>query len=284
MRFIAFSVDGQRHLGVRSGDNEVVDLHGSGLPDNLEELLAAGPAAMEAARKVVQGRAPRHGLDTLHYLPPLSHPAHSMAAGLNYMDHANETKLKAPEFPILFNRFPSSWVGHRQGIVRPSISDSFDFESEFVVVIGQGGRYIDRARALEHVAGYALFNEGTVREFQFKSPQWMLGKNFHRSGGFGPEFITADELPPGAAGLQLRGFLNGQEVQSGNTRDLIFDVATLIHAASQALLLQPGDMIITGTPAGVGWARSPRLLMQPGDEFRVTLEGFLPLVNPVVAE
>lgn len=281
MRFIAFEDSGQAALGLRDGTAELINLTAEGLPATLEAFLALGDAGMDAARKAAASKAPRRTLEGLRFRPPVTAPHHAIAVGLNYMDHAAETKLKAPEFPIMFNRFPSSWVAHQQPILRPSISDSFDFEAELVAVIGKAGRHIDRKDALSHVAGYSLFNEGTVREYQFKSPQWMLGKNFHQSGGFGPEFITADELPPGAAGLRLQGHLNGTLMQDGNTRDLIFDVATLVHTASAALHLQPGDVIVTGTPAGVGWARQPRVMMQDGDSFQVSLEGFMPLVNPV---
>jgi 2-keto-4-pentenoate hydratase/2-oxohepta-3-ene-1,7-dioic acid hydratase in catechol pathway len=151
-------------------------------------------------------------------------------------------------------------------------------------VIGKAGRYIPREQALAHVAGYSLFNDGSIRDYQLRTNQWLLGKNFDDSGAFGPEFVTADELPPGAKGLRLQCRLNGQTVQEANTRDMIFDVATLVSVCSQAMALEPGDILITGTPSGVGMARKPQLWMQPGDVCEVEIERVGLLRNPIVDE
>ena len=183
---------------------------------------------------------------------------------------------------VLFHRFPSSWVGHGQPLIRPHVSTQFDYEGELVVVIGKAGRYIGKARALEHVGGYSLFNDGSIRDYQFKSAQWMMGKNFDRSGSFGPDLVTPDELPAGAAGLKLQTRLNGQVLQEANTRDMIFDVATLVSVCSEPFALQPGDIIIAGTPAGVGFARKPPIFMKAGDVCEVEIEGVGLLSNPVI--
>lgn len=219
----------------------------------------------------------------LRLLPPVLQPAKALAVGLNYKDHAAESNFAAPKHPVVFQRFPSSWVAHGQSLVRPAISVQFDYEAEVVAVIGKAGRGIAIDDALSHVAGYSLFNDGSVRDWQTRSAQWLLGKNFDASGSFGPEFVTADELPSGASGLRLQCRLNGQVVQDANTRDMIFDVATLVSECSQAMTLRPGDIIITGTPAGVGLARTPPLWMQPGDVCEVELEGLGILRNGIVA-
>ena len=189
-----------------------------------------------------------------------------------------------PKYPVLFHRYPQSWVAHGAPLVRPHVSQSFDYEGEVVVVIGKAGRYISKERALDHVAGYSIFNDGSIRDYQFKSTQWMMGKNFDATGSFGPEFVTADELPAGAVGLQLRTRLNGQELQNANTRDMIFDVVTLVNVCSEAMTLYPGDIIISGTPAGVGFARKPPVWMKPGDVCEVEVEGLGVLRNGIVDE
>jgi len=283
MRLIAFkNPAGAPALGARIG-NDVVDLTARGLPATLDELLRA-PGGLDAARAAADAPGERLALAGLALLPPLQQPAKAFAIGLNYVDHAAESNFAPPAHPVLFQRFPSSWVAHGEAIERPRVSVQFDYEAELVAVIGKGGRYIPKERALEHVAGYSLFNEGSIRDYQFRSNQWLWGKNFDRSGGFGPEFVTADELPPGAAGLQIQCRLNGQVMQNANPRDMIFDVATLVAACSDGMALQPGDMIITGTPSGVGLARKPPVWLKPGDVCEIEVEGVGVLRNPVIDE
>ena len=283
MRFVAFRNNGQPALGLRDGA-EIIDLTGTGVPATLDELLRLGAAGFEAVRKAAAQSRRRLPLQGLDWLPPVQAPAKGIAVGLNYIDHAAESKFDPPTYPVLFHRFPSSWVGHGKPLVRPHVSTQFDYEGELLVVIGKAGRYIDKARALDHVAGYSVFNDGSIRDYQFKSAQWMMGKNFDRSGSFGPEFVTADELPPGAAGLRLQTRLNGTLVQDANTRDMIFDAATLVAVCSEPFELLPGDIIIAGTPSGVGLARKPPLWMKAGDVCEVEIEGIGLLSNPVVDE
>jgi 2-keto-4-pentenoate hydratase/2-oxohepta-3-ene-1,7-dioic acid hydratase in catechol pathway len=284
MRFIAFKRDEGPRLGLREQD-EVVDLTALGFPATLKELLQRGPQALASARTAAQGAKARLPLSTLGYLPPIGDPAKAIAVGLNYVDHAAESPYKEPpKYPVLFHRFAQSWVGHGTSLVRPHVSNQFDYEGEVVVVIGKPGRYIAKKDALDHVAGYSIFNDGSIRDYQFKSTQWMMGKNFDATGAFGPEFVTADELPAGAVGLQLRTRLNGHELQNANTRDMIFDVATLVGVCSEAMTLLPGDIIISGTPSGVGFARKPPVWMKPGDVCEVEVEGIGILRNGVVDE
>jgi 2-keto-4-pentenoate hydratase/2-oxohepta-3-ene-1,7-dioic acid hydratase in catechol pathway len=285
MRFVAFKRDGgQPGLGLRV-DQELVDLTALGLPSTLKELLQQGAEGLAAAKAAAPRAKMRMALSSVSYLPPVVDPAKAIAVGLNYVDHAAESPYKdAPKYPVLFHRFPQSWVAHGVPLVRPHVSEQFDYEGEMVVVIGKAGRYIARDRALEHVAGYSLFNDGSIRDYQFKSTQWMMGKNFDATGAFGPEFVTADELPAGAAGLQLRTRLNGQVLQNANTRDMIFDVPTLVNVCSEAMTLWPGDIIISGTPSGVGFARKPPVWMKAGDVCEVDVEGIGVLRNSVVDE
>jgi 2-keto-4-pentenoate hydratase/2-oxohepta-3-ene-1,7-dioic acid hydratase in catechol pathway len=281
MRFIAFARNGQAALGLRSGE-EVIDLTAEGLPATLDALLLLGEAGMDAVRQASAKARSRRPLAGLAYLPPVAHPAKAIAVGLNFTDHAAESKFEPPTYPVLFHRYPSSWVGHGAALERPSISTQFDYEGELLVVIGKGGRYIGKDTALEHVAGYSVFNDGSIRDYQFKSAQWMMGKNFDRSGSFGPEFVTADELPAGAKGLRLQTRLNGRVLQDASTSDMIFDVATLVSVCSEPFALVPGDIIIAGTPSGVGLARKPQVWMQAGDVCEVEIEGVGLLFNPIV--
>lgn len=281
MRFIAFKHHGQRALGLRIGD-EAVDLTAAGLPATLDELLTRGEAGFAAARQALATARRRIPLTELQWLAPLCAPSKAVAVGLNFVDHAAESNFEAPKYPVLFHRYPSSWVGHNEALVRPHVSTQFDYEGELVVVIGKPGRYIDKAKALDHVAGYSVFNDGSIRDYQFKSNQWMIGKNFDRSGGFGPEFVTADELPAGARGLRLQTRLNGQVYQDANTNDMIFDVAALVAVCSEPFALAPGDIIIAGTPSGVGLARKPPVWMKAGDICEIEIEGVGLLSNPIV--
>lgn len=282
MRFLRFDYQGRQGFGARVGD-EVADLTNTSAPGSLERILAAGEDGFDAVRAALR-TAPRVPVSAIDWLPPVALPGKAIAVGLNYVDHAAESNIAPPAHPVLFGRYPSSWVGHEAPLVRPRVSDAFDYEGELVVVIGKPGRYIDPARALGHVAGYSIFNDGSIRDYQFRSSHWTMGKNFDNTGAFGPEFVTADELPAGARGLRLQTRLNGKVLQDASTADMIFDVANLVATCSVAFTLQPGDIIITGTPAGVGFARAPNVYMRPGDVCEIEIEGLGVLRNPVVDE
>ena len=273
MRFATIA-NGSRHgLAVMHGpDLHVIYEDETGWQGDLLHLLqqeADAPTVAEAS---------------VSYLPVLPNAGKIICVGLNYADHSKESGFKQPDYPTLFARFNSSLVGHGAPIVRPLASDTLDYEGEIAAVIGTGGRHIPRSRALSHVAGYALFNDASVREHQHRTPQWTVGKNFDGTGAFGPVFVTADELPSGMRGLRLETRLNGAVVQSASTADLVFDVATLVSVISEAITLSPGDVIVIGTPSGVGHAREPRLYMRYGDVCEVSVEGLSLLSNPIVDE
>jgi len=217
-------------------------------------------------------------------LPPIPNPEKIICVGLNYLDHTSESGFVQPDYPTLFTRVNSSLVGDGAPIVRPTVSDQLDYEGELVAVIGRGGRHIKKADALDHVAGYSIFNDASIRDYQFKTPQWTVGKNFDGTGAFGPVFVTADELPDGCKGLKLETRLNGMTVQSAPIASMVFDVASQIEIISAAITLAPGDLLVTGTPSGVGLARKPPLWMKPGDICEVEIEGIGVLRNPILDE
>lgn len=284
MRFVHFLEGSIKGLAIeQAGALRGLTEQESGYPGTLESLLKAGPDALQAAH---QRLSDARLLDSskLRYLPPLERPGKIVCVGLNYADHTKESPYEQPTYPTFFPRFSTSLIGHGEPILRPRVSEQLDYEGELAVVIGTGGRHILREQALEHVAGYAIFNEASVRDYQFKSPQWTIGKNFDATGAFGPTFVSADELPAGAVGLNLVTRLNGTVVQQGNTADMIFGVAELIAVLSEAVTLEPGDVIVTGTPAGIGWARRPPLFMKPGDLCTVEIEGLGTLSNLIADE
>jgi acylpyruvate hydrolase len=242
-----------------------------GYPGDVDDLIRQGRATLDAAA-LAMAQQPVVDLDAVQFLAPVAHPAKIICVGLNYRDHTAESGFVQPPYPTLFARFNSSVTAHNAPLLHSELSDSLDFEGELVVVIGTGGYRISRANALSHVLGYSVFNDGSVREYQFKTPQWTMGKNFDGTGAFGPCMVTADELPPGARGLLLETRLNGQTVQSANTSDMVFDVESLIVTISEAITLEAGDLIVAGTPAGIGHAREPRLYMKPGDICEVEIE------------
>ena len=284
MRIVSFKGANGPRLGVRLGD-EIADIGTAapGLPGDLAQVLALGDNGRAALAKAAEG-APRLPLAGLTLLPPVTRPGKILCLGLNYAGHARETGQALPDFPVLFLRAATSLVGHGAPILRPKVSDLLDYEGEFAFVIGTRCRHVPREAALSVVAGYAPFNDGSVRDYQMKTPQWTIGKNFDDTGGFGPELVTADELPPGASGLRLVTRLNGEVMQDTNTDDLIFDVPVLIEMLSACMTLEPGDVVVTGTPSGVGGLRKPPVFMKPGDVVEVELEGTGVLSNPIEQE
>lgn len=251
----------------------------------VSEVLALpeGPQRAQAAleRAAHRGRWLDEG--TLRWRPLLTTPGKVIALGLNYADHAAESPYDRPDYPVLFPRFATSLLGHGEPIQRPVDSDQLDFEGELVAVIGRTARHLSVDEALSTVAGYSLFNDATIRDFQFRTHQWTVGKNFDATGPFGPELVTTDELPEGAKGLRLRTTVNDQVVQDADTSDMLFSVAEAVALLSDAMTLRPGDALVMGTPAGIGFARDPQLFLRPGDTVTVTVEGVGTLSNPVVA-
>jgi 2-keto-4-pentenoate hydratase/2-oxohepta-3-ene-1,7-dioic acid hydratase in catechol pathway len=203
--------------------------------------------------------------------------------GLNYADHAAEGGFEVPEFPTIFARFASNLIGHGASILKPTTSDALDYEGEMVAVIGKRGRNIAKADALSHVMGYSVFNDGSIRDYQLKTSQWTAGKNFDNTGAFGPWLVTADEVPAGGAGLNIETRLNGQVMQSANTDQMVFDVENTVVLLSTFLTLEAGDVLVMGTPSGIGLARKPPVFMKPGDTVEVEIEKIGLLRNPVGA-
>jgi 2-keto-4-pentenoate hydratase/2-oxohepta-3-ene-1,7-dioic acid hydratase in catechol pathway len=285
MRLITFEKEGRPSLGVRFGTG-IVDLSVAlpDLPDNWPEVFAGlHLAAVEAATLDAPPEA-RLPLEGLKLLPPIVNPPKIICIGLNYHAHAAEVGAEVPDYPVVFSRYPASLVGDGEPLVRPKVSEQFDYEVELAVIIGKGGRGIAEADALGHVVGYSVINEGSLRDYQFKSSQWVMGKTFDRSGAFGPDIVTIDELRPGAAGLKLFCRLNDKVVQEGDTDDMIFSVARIVSELSTVMTLEPGDVISTGTPPGVGLGRKPPLWMKPGDVCEVEIEQIGVLRNLVIDE
>lgn len=287
MRIVAFEKNGGAVIGVRLGD-EVVDLSiaAVNMPQTLRGLLAAGADALVEVEKIANssGKESRIPYQGLSLLPPIGDPPKILCIGRNYAEHAKEGGAEVPAYPDIFMRSRLSLVGHGKPIIRPPVSEKLDFEGELLAVIGKPIHRADKMSALDAVAGYAIFNDATLRDYQRRTGQWTIGKNFDNTGGFGPEFVTADELPRGCEGLRLQTRLNGSIMQDTSTDDMVFPVATAIVEITEAMSLEPGDIIATGTPSGVGYARNPPVWMKPGDTVEVEIEGIGILSNPIEDE
>jgi acylpyruvate hydrolase len=279
MRLARVIKDGKIGLAAKNGD-AVTMAFGADVAD-LDAHIAAG-SLLEAGAKALAGEAVAEA--DLTFLPLAKRPSKIICLGLNYRDHAEESGLGIPEFPVLFARFPSSLIGHNAPIILPKVSEQLDWEAELVVVLSKGGKNIAEADALNHVAGYSVFNDASIRDYQMKTPQWTAGKNFDDTGAIGPWLVTPDELPAGAAGLKIECRLDGVVMQSSNTFNLIFNVANTIHLLSGFMTLEAGDLLVMGTPGGVGIARNPQVWMKAGQVCEVEIEGVGLLVNPIVAE
>lgn len=284
MRFVTFQKDASARLGVLTGD-EIADLSGlAGAPASLFDLLQAGGDAVASVKPLVE-KAPRLPLSGASLLPVIPRPGKIICLGLNYAEHAAEGGREKPDYPNFFMRSATTLIGQGASIPRPRVSDQLDFEAELAAIIGRRvPRHVAKTEVLSYVAGYACFNDVSVRDYQRRTPQWTIGKNFDGTGPFGPAFVTADELPQGARGLKIESRLNGKVMQSANTRDMIFPVDETIMLLSQCMTLEPGDVLVMGTPAGVGFARTPPVWMKAGDTIEVEIEGVGLLSNPVVNE
>lgn len=285
MGILRFEKHGSAALGVRVGD-EVVDLSVAApeLPTDVADLLRAGPAALETALAAAKTAGARLPLAGLKLLPPAVSSGKIICLGLNYVDHAAEGGHNAPTYPIIFMRAATSLVGHGQPIVRPKCSDKLDYEAELVAFVGKRARHVSEDDALSYIAGYSVFNDGSIRDYQKRTSQWTVGKNFDATGGFGPEFVPAAELPPGASGLRIQARLNGEVMQNANTRDMVFSVARTVALMSECMTLEPGDILVMGTPGGVGFVRTPPVFMKPGDVCEIEIESVGLLRNPIVQE
>jgi 2-keto-4-pentenoate hydratase/2-oxohepta-3-ene-1,7-dioic acid hydratase in catechol pathway len=282
MKLVSFVAENGPGYGVVK-DGGVIDLRrrfGDRLP-RLRDLLSAG--ALPEAERVAREAAPDFPLEGLQLAPVIPDPDKIICVGMNYRDHVAEVGRTVTEKPALFARFAGSQVGHLQPLVKPAVSDEFDYEGELAVVIGRQGRHIPVEHALEYVAGYSCYNEGSVRDWQRHTSQFLAGKSFAGTGAFGPWLVTADEIPdPSRLTLETR--LNGKVVQHTTTDLMITSVPEQIAYISTMLSLLPGDVIVSGTPGGVGVKRSPQLFMRPGHVAEVDIRGIGVLRNPVIAE
>ncbi|WP_114240729.1 fumarylacetoacetate hydrolase family protein [Dyella sp. C9] len=283
MRIVHFERAGVPGIAADEGSGWYGLMEGErGFPGTLPDLIAQGADLGRAGRELLSMLA--IDLSKARILPPVPRPGKILCVGLNYDDHLEESGLEKPVYPKIFGRFATSLIAHGDPIRLPPESAALDYEAELAVVIGRRGRRISREHALDHVAGYSLFNDATIRDFQMRTPQWTIGKNFDGTGSFGPWLVTPDTLPPGAYGLRVQGRLNGKVMQDSSTDKLIFSVPSLIEMISVAMSLEPGDVIITGTPGGVGAARKPPVFKKPGDVFEVEIDGIGVLSNTVRSE
>jgi len=280
MKLASFIAEGKSRFGAVDGDGVVIlNERLGGRYASLREALAAG--ALDDIRKVIAGAKPDRKLSEITWLPAITDPEKILCAGINYRSHAAETGRELPKQPSMFVRFTDTLVGHEGAMIRPNVSDNFDFEGELAVVIGRGGRHIPAERALSYVAGYTCFVDGSVRDYQKFSV--TSGKNFPGTGPLGPWIVTSDEIPDPTR-LTLVTRLNGEEVQKSGTALLIYSVPQIIAFCSDFTSLVPGDVIATGTPDGVGHRRTPPLWMKPGDVLEVEISGIGTLRSRVVDE
>lgn len=282
MRLVTYEADGQVIEGVEvvGGYAPLADL---GISGGLQEVLTADRFRLEELTRKARALSPVHKVGQVRLLRPILNPSKVICVGLNYRDHAIESGAPIPDEPVLFCKLPNALIGPEEPIVLPPVSNEVDYEAELVIVVGRGGRFIPKERAMDHVAGYTCGHDVSARDWQLKKPgkQWLCGKSFDTFGPTGPVIVTADELDPHQLPIKLR--LNGETMQSSNTSEFIFKVDDLIAYISQVFTLRPGDLIFTGTPPGVGFARKPPVFLKAGDMCEVEIEGIGVLRNPVVS-
>ncbi|MGE0253955.1 MAG: fumarylacetoacetate hydrolase family protein [Alphaproteobacteria bacterium] len=284
MKLVSFVFNGRETWGVAMKGGLVdVGVHFPDRMPTLNEALTQADAWDRARDWSSAARKPDAADGTFTYLPPVTRPGKIVCVGLNYRKHAAETNNPIPAKPLLFPRWPDSHVAHLQPILRPKESERFDFEGELAVIIGKAARRVPLDKALDYVAGYSIYNDGSIRDWQRHTTQYMPGKNYWRSGSFGPCMVTTDEIPDPSK-LRLTTRLNDTVVQDEGIDDLIFNVPQLIEYISTFMPLHPGDVIVTGTPSGVGAARTPPLWMKHGDTLEIEISKIGTLKNPVVNE
>jgi acylpyruvate hydrolase len=313
MRLVTYQREGQVRVGAQLA-GQVVDLNRAyraalqqadnadelavadvRVPTDMLDLLRGGDTSLKAAQQALafaQGQLANktlslrgivYAMESVSLLSPVLHPGKLVCLGLNYRDHAAESGMAVPEYPVLFHKVAGSLVGPNQPIVIPPITDRVDYEAELAIIIGKRGKYISEAQAFSYIAGYAPANDVSARDLQFRTGQWTTGKMLDTFCPLGPALVTRDEVPEPNK-LAIRTILNGQVLQDGNTADMIFSVPFIVSYISQIATLEPGDVILTGTPAGIGNARKPPIFLKPGDTVTIEVESLGSLTNPVVAE
>jgi 2-keto-4-pentenoate hydratase/2-oxohepta-3-ene-1,7-dioic acid hydratase in catechol pathway len=280
MKFLSFRAGRAAHYGLADGD-KVIDLTPRLKYPDLKALIAAD--GQREAEHEAKGATPDFTLGQIQFDPVITNADKIICIGLNYHEHLNETGMAKHAYPTIFSRWADTQVGHLEPLIRPRNSDTFDYEGELVVVIGKGGRHIATGAAMNHVAGYSCYNEGSIREYQRHASQWAPGKNFPGTGAFGPFLVTPEEVGE-LAGKKIQTRVNGNIMQSSTLDMMIFGVPQLIEYISSFTPLSPGDVIVSGTPGGVAWVRTPPPWMKPGDSVEVEIEGVGLLRNPVIAE
>ena len=280
MKLVSFKIGDKQTYGVMSGNTlrEVGDAFRTSYPDLRSAIAAGSLSELEASARNVVVES-----DSLRFLPPIPNPDKILCVGVNYRPHIEEMGREVPDYPVVFVRFAGSQVGHGQAVIRPKVSEQFDFEGELAVVIGKRARQVSRFDALKYVAGYCCFLDGSVRDWQRHTMQFTAGKNFANSGSMGPYLVTRDEIPDPAA-LNLTTRVNGKLMQEGCVADLVFDIPALIEYCSSFAQLLPGDVIATGTPGGVGAARTPPAWLKDGDLVQIDIPGVGSLANTVADE
>ena len=254
------------------------------IPNSIQDIIESQGHLDRVAAAIANSKAVTGKLNTIAFKTPIERPGKIVCMGLNYADHAKEGGNARPEYPSFFMRGPSSMTAHLSSILRPKVSDKLDYEAELAFVVGKKARHLTLDNALDCVAGYSIFNDGSIRDYQRKTTQWTIGKNFDHTGAFGPWLVTPDELPLGCDGLTIQSRLNGQVMQNANTKDFLWGVAETIVLITECMTLEPGDVVITGTPAGVGYARTPPVFMKPGDICEIEIESIGVLRNSIADE
>ena len=286
MRLCTFSRNGGARLGAETSSG-IVDLQAVDptLPATMLELLSGGDDALERARRASASADAQHvsARDDVTLLPPIGNPSKIVCIGLNYRDHAAEVKLDLPEYVTIFAKWANTLVGDGAPIVIPRESHRVDYEAELAFVIGKRAKHVQEEDALEYVAGYMNFNDVSVRDYQSRTSQWSFGKAFDTHGPCGPFLVTRDEIPDPQS-LRIRCSIDGETLQDSSTAQMVFSVARLVAELSAVMTLEPGDLVATGTPAGVGTSRNPRRWIRPGERVRVEIDGLGALENPAVAD
>ena len=285
MRLVSFTDGAHERLGVEHHDGRIWSTHalGAELPATMSQLLAGGEAAL-AALRAAAARATADeqagDVDPSARISPVPQPGKVVAIGLNYRDHAAELGLDIPEVPLMFAKFPTSVIGPDATVTwDPALTDDVDLEVELAIVIGRRARQVDRERALDHVLGYTCLNDVTARDLQFSDGQYVRSKSLDTFCPVGPVVVTTDELPD-AGDLAVRSWRNGELMQESRTSECVFDVPYLVAHCSQAFTLEPGDIIATGTPGGIGYFRQPKISMRDGDVMAIEVEVIGRLTNP----